>query len=91
MLNGQYQREFAYQAMAFRGDDAARNHAEQLSMLANARRRTDHGIALARFQHLDSAVQCTRADQARIGTRAERIAGPSCFGRRSPSLFTKAM
>ena len=34
--------------MAFRGDDDARNHAEQLSMLAKARRRTDHGNALAR-------------------------------------------
>jgi hypothetical protein len=46
--NGQYHSEFIYQPMAFRGEDPASNHAEQLSMLAMARRRKDHGRVLAR-------------------------------------------
>ncbi len=44
---GQYQSEFMYQRTAFPGDDPARNHAEQLSMFANARRLTDQGSCLA--------------------------------------------
>ena len=45
---GQNHSELRYQRIAFCGEDPARNHAEQLSMFACARRLTDHGNALAR-------------------------------------------